>query len=71
MGTNDTVLPESKVVQIPPPEVSHGTPFHLSNHYVIASLLATIVPPLMILSINDTRLVERERLETRIRQMRL
>ncbi|RVW20259.1 hypothetical protein CK203_114176 [Vitis vinifera] len=40
------------MVGIPPPEVSHGAPFHLSNHY------ETIPPPPIVHVINDVILAE-------------
>ncbi|RVW62919.1 hypothetical protein CK203_059752 [Vitis vinifera] len=63
------------VAQTCPPGVSLGTPFHLADHYEIILPHTVIVPPLMVPTIEDTRLAEREarveRLESKVRQIRL
>ncbi|KAL6337644.1 hypothetical protein AAG906_037237 [Vitis piasezkii] len=57
------------------PGVSLGTPFHLVDHYETIPPPTVIVPPPMVPTIEDTRLAEQEarveRLESRIRQIRL
>ena len=75
-GQDETVplVPQTK--QVPPPSVSYGAPFQLSDQFETAPPHATavpIAPSPIIPDIDDVRLIEQEarmeRLEARMRQV--
>ena len=58
MVTDDTVPHASQTAQALPPGASLGIPFHLVDHYETIPPPIVLVPPLIITTIDDTRLVE-------------
>ena len=58
MVIDETVPHASQTAQALPPEASLGIPFHLVDHYETIPPPIVIVPPLIITTIDDTRLVE-------------
>ena len=75
MVTDETVPHASQTTQAPPPEASLGIPFHLADHYEVIPPPTVTMPPLIVTTTNDTRLIEHEarveRLESKMRQIRL
>ena len=58
MGIAKMALIISQTTQVPPLGVSHGTSFHLLDHYEIIPPPATPMSPPIVPTIDDTRSVE-------------
>ena len=60
ISTDDTVPHVPQTAQVFPPRISHGIPFHLSDHCESTPPPTATVLPLIVTTTNDTRLTEQE-----------